>query len=249
MCVCIICKNQFQPKNPKRPSKTCSKDCKNHLAHEITTKQFSDSEARDIHRQKSLEQKKSPEYIKRSEEGIKRRTARWKTTGYPRVGMQHSIESKNAIGRANTGRFKGKTWVEIYGPEVAEIRRKQNSLSMSKKNEVLLKDRRSSLETKLLPYLTDYENNIQVSYYTVDFINKSTNHIIEIYGDYWHCNPKIYKEDYIHPYLKISAQEKQKLDSERIKYLEQKGYSVTIVWESDLDEFINEYSLRNSILS
>jgi very-short-patch-repair endonuclease len=102
----------------------------------------------------------------------------------------------------------------------------------------LLKEKRSSLENKLLPLLKDYENNIQISYYNVDFLNLKTNHIIEIYGDYWHCNPAIYTDDFIHPFFKMTAQERRALDEKRKQFLESLGYTVTIVWESDLDDFI-----------
>ena len=109
---------------------------------------------------------------------------------------------------------------------------------MSKKNEVLLKEKRSSLEEKLLPYLPDYENNVQISYYNVDFVNKQTNHIIEVYGDYWHCNPIKYEDDFMHHHFNMTAVERRKLDEARVKYLESLGYNVTIVWESNLQEFI-----------
>jgi len=209
------------------------------LAKEITNKQFEDPAAREHQRQKSIEQKKSSSYIEKHQKSMETRTARWKEAGHPRTGKLHTEDAKFAIGKSNTGRFKGKTWEEIFGPEVAEKRRKQNSNSMSKKNEVLLKDKRSNLETKLIPYLTDYENNIQIGYYNVDFINRKTNHIIEVYGDYWHCNPKIYNEDFMHPHLKMTASMKHSIDKDRVSYLEEKGYSVTVIWESDLDNFIS----------
>jgi very-short-patch-repair endonuclease len=155
--------------------------------------------------------------------------------------MQQSESAKLAIGSANKGRFKGKSWDEIYGKEVADRRRVENSLSMSKKNEVLLKEKRSSLEEKLLPYLPDYENNVQISYYNVDFINKQTKHIIEVYGDYWHCNPIKYADDFMHYHFKMTAVERRKIDEDRKTHLESLGYLVTVVWESDLDEFIKNY--------
>lgn len=58
MHCCEICKKEFIPKNLKRPTRTCSKECKNKLASLNTITQFSDLAAREIQRQKSLEQKK-----------------------------------------------------------------------------------------------------------------------------------------------------------------------------------------------
>lgn len=238
MTKCEICATKFEPKNSKRPSRTCSKGCKNALARQATIKQFSDPAAREVQRQKSLEQKKDPAYQAKVSVAMSLRTQRWAENGHPRLGMSHPVGAAEKIGNANRGRFKGKTWEEIYGKEVADRRRLENALSMSKKNEILLKEKRSSLEERVLPYLPEYENNIQISYYNVDFINKKTNHIIEINGDYWHCNPKIYADDFMHPYFKMTAMERRKLDEQRQAYLESLGYTVTVVWESDLEEFI-----------
>jgi G:T-mismatch repair DNA endonuclease (very short patch repair protein) len=238
MIKCEICEKKFEPKNSKKPPRTCSKECKNELAKRITINQFSDPAAREVQRQKSLAQKKDLEYQKKVKKAMEARTKRWSEQGHPRLGMKHPEEAKEKIGKANKGRFKGKSWDDIYGKEVANRRRLENSLSMSKKNEVLLKEKRSSLEERILPYLPEYENNIQVSYYNVDFINKKTKHIIEIHGDYWHCNPKIYPDDFIHPYFKMTAKERQRLDEHRKQYLESLGYTITVVWESDLEDFI-----------
>ena len=245
MTKCEICGKEFVSKNANRPRRTCSKICKNELARRLTIKQFSDPAAREVQRQKSLAQKKDPQYQKKVKASMKARTRRWAEQGHPRLGMKHSESAREKISRSNTGRFKGMSWEEIYGAEVAERRRKENALSMSKKNEVLLKEKRSSLEERVMPYLKDYDNNIQISRYNVDFINRETNHIIEIHGDYWHCNPNIYEDDYIHPYFKMTAKERRKLDEQRKQYLESLGYSVTVVWESDIDEFIE--SLKSKI--
>lgn len=230
---CEICAVEFVGKR-----RTCSKICKNSLARLITINQFSDPAAREVQRQKSIAQKQNVDYQLKFKSSIDKRTTRWKENGHPRTGMQQPESAKLAIGVANKGRFKGKSWDEIYGKEVADRRRIENSLSMSKKNEVLLKEKRSSLEEKLLPYLPDYENNVQISYYNVDFVNKQTNHIIEVYGDYWHCNPIKYADDFVHHHFDITAVERRKLDEARVKYLESLGYNVTIVWESNLQEFI-----------
>jgi very-short-patch-repair endonuclease len=238
MIKCVICSKEHQPKNIKKPAKTCSKSCKNQLARQITLKQFSDPVAREVQRQKSLAQKNDAAYQSKFKKSIAARTKRWQEQGHPRLGMIQSESAKVSIGNANRGRFKGKTWEEMYGTDLAEKRKKQNAFFMSRTNENLLKAKRSSLEERLIPHLKNYENNVQISYYNVDFVDKTNKHIIEVYGDYWHCNPKIYEDSYMHPYYKMTADQKRKLDKERVEYLQSLGYFVSIVWESDLEDFI-----------
>jgi very-short-patch-repair endonuclease len=245
MHCCEICKKEFIPKNLKRPTRTCSKECKNKLASLNTISQFSNPAAREIQRKKSLEQKKDSNYQAKVADSMTKRTQRWTEQGHPRLGMNQPESAKQAIGKANRGRFKGKTWDEIYGKEVADRRRIENSLAMAAKNEILLKEKRSSLEEKLLPCLPNYKNNIRVGKYNVDFINEAKKHIIEVYGDYWHCNPEIYPDDFIQHHLGKSAKEIRLRDLNRQKVLESQGYTVTVVWESNLTEFIKNYDNSN----
>lgn len=60
--------------------------------------------------------------------------------------------------------------------------------------------------------------------------------IIEFHGDFWHCNPNMYNEDYIHPLKKIKAVDCWHYDSEKIKVAEQQGYKVLVVWEKEFKE-------------
>lgn len=60
--------------------------------------------------------------------------------------------------------------------------------------------------------------------------------IIEFYGDYWHANPRKYKEkDIVHH--NITAKEIWDRDKERINRLNNMGYCVEVVWE---DEYKND---------
>jgi len=79
-----------------------------------------------------------------------------------------------------------------------------------------------------------YKSSITIGNYVVDYLNESKKEIIEINGDYWHCNPLKYAPDYYNKKLGMTASDKWKYDEERKQYLENLGYSVTILWESDL---------------
>lgn len=117
-----------------------------------------------------------------------------------------------------------KTNLEKYGLENPGILAK--TLSRSKK------------EKQLENILLEYEVNKRIGRYKPDYVNEKTKHIIEVYGNYWHCNPKYFDENFYHTQLKMTAKEKWIADENRIQYLEDIGYSVTIVWESDLNDYI-----------
>jgi len=81
----------------------------------------------------------------------------------------------------------------------------------------------------IIPQFTLSVNNKKQYVYDIACKNK----IIEYNGDFWHCNPKKYSADYINPRTKLIASEKWKLDEQKIKFAEDQGYEVLVVWESD----------------
>ena len=65
--------------------------------------------------------------------------------------------------------------------------------------------------------------------------------ILEYYGDFWHCNPKVYKDpDFYHKAIHSTVREKWQYDSHRKKVLENAGYKVYVIWESDFLKSKNE---------
>ena len=121
---------------------------------------------------------------------------------------------------------RDKTVLEKYGVTCAFELAKQSS--------------RSKKEKLLENILPGYQPNIKIGKYKPDYVNKETMSIIEVYGDYWHCNPNIFHADFYHHQLKKTAKEKWNEDYQRQKYLESLGYTVTIVWESDLSNFLKD---------
>ena len=74
-----------------------------------------------------------------------------------------------------------------------------------------------------------YKFQYKIERYLVDFYLPDTNLIIEVYGDYWHTNPKFYNEP------KSKAQKFNAVrDKLKIKYLKLKGYKIKIIWEDDI---------------
>lgn len=68
----------------------------------------------------------------------------------------------------------------------------------------------------------------------VVFDIKHNNCIIEFNGDYWHANPKIYKDDAV--IRGKTAKYIQERDRLKIKTAEELGYRVMTVWESEYRE-------------
>jgi len=230
---CEMCGIDFQAWYKK--TKTCSKICKNELARKITQKQFSALEARENHSLITKKSMQNPIVKKNFEIGMSNRRC-YKKENHPRWGIKLDNITKQKISNGNKGKYKGKTWEERYGIKESNKRRKNTANRMAKTNSRLLKKRTSKLEKQFLFELKQkgYISNKQISKYTVDYVNENTKHIIEINGDYWHCNPKMFKPDYYNSSIGMIASEKWKYDEERKRYLENLGYSVTTLWESDL---------------
>lgn len=172
----------------------------------------------------------------------------YKKEGHPRWGVVLTQETKKKISDGNKGRFKGQTWEQMYGVKNANKRRKSVSKKMAETNSRLLNDRTSKLENGFKKYLKSlgYKQNKQLSKYTVDYLNEDKKRVIEIHGDYWHCNPKLYKESYFNKSIGMTAKQKWDYDFNRQKHLEDLGYSVQILWESDIK---NKHFDLKSIIS
>jgi hypothetical protein len=69
---------------------------------------------------------------------------------------------------------------------------------------------------------------------SVDIFIPSTNEVIEIYGTYWHCDPRKYDATFYNKSVKMTAQQIWDRDAKRKQFLESLGYSVTVVWEKDV---------------
>jgi G:T-mismatch repair DNA endonuclease (very short patch repair protein) len=68
-----------------------------------------------------------------------------------------------------------------------------------------------------------------------DFTYTERKKIIEINGDFWHCNPEIFKDDsQIHKVTNKSVKDIREMDNHKINLAEKHGYSVFCIWESDI---------------
>lgn len=79
-----------------------------------------------------------------------------------------------------------------------------------------------------------YENEKE---YYADIVSFDAKLIIEFYGDYWHCNPKKYSENFFHQVKKKSATDIWSEDKKRLETISSFGYRILIIWE---EEFKND---------
>lgn len=74
--------------------------------------------------------------------------------------------------------------------------------------------------------------------FNVDILHEDK--IIEFQGDYFHCNPSIYKSSFYNITLKMTAEEKWNRDFIKKQRLEASGYLLLYVWEKDFNENENK---------
>lgn len=128
-----------------------------------------------------------------------------------------------------------KKYGEIEGIKKYEERHEKWAKQMSKKiNEgtgfaqsILAKNILAELKS-LFPEL-EYEYII--SRYSFD--GKYKNKLIEINGDYFHCNPELYERNFYNKINKKHAWQIWEKDKKKINLAKQKGYSVFTIWEKD----------------
>jgi len=81
-----------------------------------------------------------------------------------------------------------------------------------------------------------YINNCK---WNVDFLLEN-NKVIEVYGDYWHANPKMCN------YEKLHTSQKNNLlkDIVRNQWLKENGYQILEIWEYDIKKNIDQVKLN-----
>lgn len=111
----------------------------------------------------------------------------------------------------------------------------------------------SKLESRFQEVLNSlnikYQNQFFVNRKSYDFKILDTMILIEIQGDFWHANPKIYESNDIinHPGKKIKANEIWIKDHKKKENANKYGYKVIYFWEDEMNS-MNDIDLSNLIL-
>jgi len=76
----------------------------------------------------------------------------------------------------------------------------------------------------------------------VDEVNNERKVALEIFGDYWHCNPSLYLSDDVisRDGQKVTAKDIWQKDQERLSDILSAGYSVYIIWEREFENLPEE---------
>ena len=84
---------------------------------------------------------------------------------------------------------------------------------------------KTELEQRGIPFI----HSVIYGHYQFDFLIRNVRIMLEVHGDFWHCNPKIYNKP------KYKCQE-IKLEKDKIKaeYLKNKDFQLRIIWEDDI---------------
>ena len=101
-----------------------------------------------------------------------------------------------------------------------------NSLNIQHENE----------NTKLIRYYDD-DGKLHWPVPDIHLLGQFSNIIIEVNGNYWHANPKLYKEnDLIRRFGGyVKAKDVWEKDLERNHYIEKLGYKVLVIWEDEIE--------------
>ena len=166
---------------------------------------------------------------------------------YINQGMSKDEAKKALHDRQST--FSLKKCIERYGEEegIRRFKERQDKWKVKLRKSFLIdgdsRGMQSQVANKLfndISNLLNIENPIKEKFiydketkngYAYDFCYN--NKIIEFNGDYWHCNPRKYKEDYINKTTKMTAKEIWKKDEEKKRIAEKFGYHIYYVWEMD----------------
>ncbi|XP_055357093.1 uncharacterized protein LOC129602151 [Paramacrobiotus metropolitanus] len=80
----------------------------------------------------------------------------------------------------------------------------------------------------------------KIGKFYVDGYDEEAEIIYEFYGDFWHGNPATTKRTFVNPHLKQTMENLHAATVQREIALEQMGYSVIKIWESEYDQKLAE---------
>lgn len=144
-----------------------------------------------------------------------------------------SIEIKNKIKEYCQREYGVDSMIEIFG-------RKCFSLTKPHKLVInILENLNIKYEAETNKYFKAFNNVINKRFCPrVDLYIPDIKLVIEIFGSYWHANPKVYKPNdlFYTFYGKMTAQQIWLKDQIRIEHIQSLGYSLEVIWDDEICE-------------
>jgi len=163
-------------------------------------------------------------------------------------GKSPSGEARANMSRASRRRLQQQGYDFIGRDEELERRRKIRN------GQLVVGPKRSQTEQYIFHFLLErfpdavhsyrvfYEKDSKKRRIIFDVFIPSQNLIVEINGDYWHCNPDIYQWHFWDEYRKKFAYQIWQRDLERHSIALEKGYTVKILWQKNFEgRAINDF--------
>jgi hypothetical protein len=178
-----------------------------------------------------------------------------KGEGNPFYGKTHKKESIKKISKSRKGKGTGNSnsmsnpiWRKKASDNLkkkwgsGELEKTRKLMSEHMKKTIKLGKIKSGITSKkekeIIQFLKEHNipstQSYRVDTKICDIYIPSLNLIIEYFGDYWHCNPNKYNEDYFNQKKNMSAKEIWNYDKMKIDLIINYGYNLEVIWETEL---------------
>jgi endogenous inhibitor of DNA gyrase (YacG/DUF329 family) len=223
---CKICNKEFQVYK-KSKTNFCSNECRIVQNKLNATERVKKSYESNVRNHGGVHSASLPEHKIKSKATILKK---YGSENYRNIekSKQTRLERYGNENYTNPEKVK-ETCLARYGVKNIFLHKKANGIGISKPQRKLFEMIKEKYPDSILEYQIP-ELNISADIYIPE-----KNLIIEFFGDYWHCNPSKYTEDYYHRYIHLSAADIWKKDKIREDSIKQLGYNFQIVWESDFN--------------
>lgn len=141
------------------------------------------------------------------------------------------IEKLGDVDGLERWKERQRRWLSTLDDKSDDEKRRINKLKIQKHKICVSKSEKELRDVLACDSQLRIDRKDNNTYYIYDLYNERK--IIEYNGDYWHCNPNKYKEDYFNTQLGMTAAQKWEEDDMKSALAISLGYDIKIVWESD----------------
>jgi len=169
------------------------------------------------------------------------------------TGKKRTDESKKKMSKSAIQKFKDhpelieqsskalKKYYQDNPEQKIRMREQRARMKFPKKDSKPELLTQSILKKHKISFKKHHNFKLSKSYHQADIVIEP-NYVIEVFGDYWHCNPKKYDGESIHKTRgkEIKVKDQWKHDKYIINGMKKQGYKVLVVWESELEKELDK---------